>query len=151
VQDIAKLCGKTRGTARQTSGLLVALCAMTALTGCMGNGLELEASARIDPNLTTSSVPSQTVENVQSDDLTVGNAVSSADLSKLGSSSIPWANSSTGSAGVISTITETNSNGMLCRQFTTSRHAYSGIANYSGMTCLLSNGQWKVARFEQQS
>ncbi|MCJ8026401.1 RT0821/Lpp0805 family surface protein [Shinella yambaruensis] len=118
-----------------------------SLSGCMG-GLDLFDGGKVDA-VRTSSVPAGTER--LTDEITVRNAVSSADLARIGGSPIPWANSASGSAGVISSIAENRDNaGRPCRDFVTTRHSYQGIANYSGRTCLASSGEWLLLAFDLQ-
>lgn len=85
-----------------------------------------------------------------SDEVTVTNAVTSADVAKIGGNPIPWANASTGSAGVITTVLEENQDGIHCRQFRTTRHSYMGIARFLGRTCMEGNGNWKLLSFQEE-
>ena len=102
-----------------------------------------------DKNLTTSAVQANYTAqpDSESDETTVRNAVSSADISKPGTVAIPWANTSTGSAGVINAITEENNGSYVCRNFTTTRHSYRGIANFKGKACLVGSGEWQMINF----
>ncbi|MGQ3215092.1 MAG: RT0821/Lpp0805 family surface protein [Shinella sp.] len=121
-----------------TSGALV--------SGCM-SGLDL-FDDKVD-TMRTSAVPNS-AERL-TDEITVRNAVSSADLARTAGGAIPWANSASGSAGVIGTIAENRDNaGRTCRDFVTTRHSYQGIANYTGRTCLGSSGEWMLLAFDLQ-
>lgn len=119
-----------------------------ALSGCMTFDL---FDSRTDSTVTTSSVAPQKSAEAVSDEATVRNAVTSADLSRLGAASLPWANASTGSAGVVTSVSENRVNGAVCRSFVTTRHAYDGIANFTGDACLGANGEWKLIRFVRQN
>ena len=119
-----------------------------ALSGCMSFDLFAPPA---DNSLTTKSItPAKSTETI-SDEVTVRNAVTSADLTKLAGASLPWANASTGSAGVVASITESRANGAVCRSFVTTRHAYDGIANFTGDACLDTAGEWKLIRFIRQN
>lgn len=138
--------GKTLRLA-QNAFLIVMAC---ALAGCTTGGMDLFDSApKIDRTLSTATVPNRTTESV-SDEKTVLNAVSSADLAKLGSAPLPWANTSTGSAGVVSEISEVSLNNQICRQFLTTRHSYEGIARMRGSACLIGT-EWTMASFVPQT
>jgi len=151
VQDIAKCIDDTKGLSRRRAGL-GALCIITlSLSGCMSAGLDLADTANVDKSVSTGSVPNSLNTDSLSDEITVRNAVSSADVAKTGGNPIPWANSSSGSAGVISSIEEDRSNGKICRRFTTTRHSYQGIAKFDGNTCLLGNGEWYLTSFGPRS
>ncbi|MBD8553268.1 hypothetical protein IFT84_01890 [Rhizobium sp. CFBP 8762] len=121
------------------------------LTGCMGGGLDIAESFKVDRTVKTGSLPKdQSTDNV-SDQVTVRNAVTSADLSMVGKQPIPWANTTSGSAGVINAVTEKRDpDGTVCRDFSTTRHSYGGIANFNGQTCLLPNGEWHMLSFAPQ-
>ncbi|MCR6499152.1 RT0821/Lpp0805 family surface protein [Shinella sp. CPCC 101442] len=117
------------------------------LSSCM-SGLDLFEDSKVDSTIRTS-----TVANGErlSDETTVRNAVSSADLVQSAGQPIPWANSASGSAGVISTIAENRDGaGRTCRDFVTTKHSYQGIANYSGRTCLGNSGEWLLLAFDLQ-
>lgn len=116
------------------------------LSGCM-SGLDIAGGAPVDKSVSTGSVPSARSSDTISDEVTVRNAVSSADVQRIGSAPIAWANRSSGSAGVINNIAETHDNGTVCRDFTTTRHSYQGIAQFEGRTCLLQTGEWHLMRF----
>jgi len=110
------------------------------------------SSEKIDRSISTGTVASTTQHTgtALSDETTVRNAVSSVDLAKIGSSSVPWANTATGSAGVVSQIREARADGHVCREFKTTRHSYEGIAVFSGQTCLTGSGDWMLTAFTQQ-
>ncbi len=106
---------------------------------------------QVDRSVKTSTIPqaAPTSDSI-SDEVTVGNAVTSADISKTAGQPLAWANASTGSAGVIDKIVENNDSGVICRQFTTTRHSYVGIAKFAGKTCLVNSGNWQLMSFQQQ-
>lgn len=130
--------------------MAVAILSLFSLGGCVGGGMDILSSAKVDRSVSTGTVPTApvTADSV-SDETTVRNAVTSADLHKLGSQPVPWANASTGSAGIIDTIVESNASGQICRQFRTTRHSYEGIANFFGKTCLIGQGEWQLLSFQQ--
>jgi len=116
----------------------------------MSGSIDMPGFNSTDKKLTTSAVknysaPSDTV----SDEATVRNAVSSADISKPGGVTIPWANTSTGSAGVITAIREENNGSYVCRLFVTTRHSYRGISNFEGKACLVGSGEWQLIAFKE--
>ena len=118
------------------------------LSGCM-SGLDVFSDDKVD-TVRTGAVQNGGVERL-SDEMTVRNAVSSADLARTGGSPIPWANSASGSAGVINTIAENRDDaGRTCRDFVTTKHSYQGIANFSGRTCLGNSGEWLLLAFDRQ-
>jgi surface antigen len=115
----------------------------------MGTGLGLSDS--VDAGLTTQSTPASTHRPTDSDETTIRNAVSSADLGRLKGEPLPWANTDTGSAGVVTAISQTQAGEVTCRDFTTTSHSFNGIAKFRGTTCLTSTGEWKIVNFEKQS
>jgi surface antigen len=150
VEVISKSTVETKGL-RAKSGILVAIgIAFLSLSGCVSGGMDFLSTAKVDRTVTTGTIPQApiTTDSV-SDETTVRNAVTSADLSKTNGQPLPWANASTGSAGVIDTIVENTNSGQICRQFRTTRHAYDGIANFYGKTCLIDSGNWQLMSFQQ--
>ena len=122
---------------------------VSGLSGCMGS-MDLFGESKVDRSIATSTVSGQKNAEAVSDEITVSNAVSSADVSKLAGKPLPWANASTGSAGVISAIEEqTAGSGNVCRQFQTSRHSYRGISNFRGQACLNGDGRWQLTQFQE--
>lgn len=119
------------------------------LSGCGLTGGALEKAAR-DPAIVTGSVTSGTVIDPAkvSDEATVRNAVSSANLEQIGPKPLAWANMDTGSRGTVSRITEAEFDGKICRKFETSRESFDGIALFEGRTCLGDKGQWSMLSFD---
>lgn len=114
------------------------------------SSLDLFGGAKVDRSVSTGAVPTAASTNTLSDEATVRNAVTSADLAKIGQAPLPWANAATGSAGVVSTIREARNQGHVCREFTTTRHSYEGIAMFSGQACLTGSGDWLLTAFNRQ-
>jgi hypothetical protein len=120
------------------------------LAGC-GTGQTGVDTAALDRSILTGSVGSgaKPVEpEFESDKLTIQNAVSSADLARFDESGVAWANAETGSAGLVQEITERSRNGVICRSFTARRESFDGVALYKGVTCLNSDGLWKMRLFD---
>ena len=105
--------------------------------------------AATDLSLVTNSVPeTPSVSPDQiSDEATIRNAVSSANLGVLGPKPLAWANQDTGSSGTVSEIAEDKENGQLCRRFKTSRESFEGIALFAGKACLADSGEWAMSSF----
>lgn len=144
---IAKSRPETKPYLARCLAILAVIVGGVLLSGCM-SGLDLFSGSKVD-TLRTGSVANN-AERL-TDEITVRNAVSSADLARTGASPIPWANSASGSAGVINSIAESRDNaGRPCRDFVTTRHSYQGIANYSGRTCLGNGGEWLLLAFDRQ-
>jgi len=127
-----------RSSGAKTGILALASVALLCLAGCVSGGTDVISTAKVDGTGAIVSV---------SDETTVRDAVSSAELIKIQGQPLPWANASTGSAGVIDTIVENTALGALCRQFHTTRHAYNGISNYYGRACLVDGGNWQLLSF----
>ncbi|WP_320199064.1 RT0821/Lpp0805 family surface protein [Agrobacterium sp. rho-13.3] len=128
--------------------LSTAALVLVMLTSCVS--LDLFGGEKVDRSLSTASVPNQQNTQTVSDDATIRNAVTSADLAKISDSPLPWANAATGSAGVVTAIREDRSTGFVCRNFNTTRHSFEGIASYSGQACLSETGEWLMTSFSQK-
>ena len=114
------------------------------------SGLDFASDTSVDTAVKTSAVPGTRLDNT-TDAATVRNAVSSADLARNAGNPIPWANTVSGSAGVVSSVMELNDDkGRTCREFTTTLHSYTGIANYDGRACVGGDGMWTLTRFDRQ-
>ena len=151
MEHIAKTRDIRKASRRGAWPLVPAILMSTVLSGCMGSSFDLmDSSPKVDRSISTSTIPRGKPVDSRSDEATVQNAVSSADLEKLGASPLPWANATTGSAGVVTTIKEEKSDGLTCRQFQTTRHSYEGIANFVGRTCILNNGSWQLLAFDSK-
>ncbi|ASY61964.1 Common-antigen [Sinorhizobium sojae CCBAU 05684] len=151
MQDIAKwIEGKKGFSSAWLRGAAVCL-TMFVLSGCMGGGLDMFGKSDVDRSVSTGTVPVAKTSDGLADALAVRNAVSSADISQGGDNAIPWANTTSGSAGVISSIEEDRASGVLCRRFTTTRHSFEGIAKFDGRTCRLENGEWYLTSFGPRS
>lgn len=149
VKVIAKTRPETKTYWTRCLGVAAVMMSGAFLSGCM-SGLDLFSDSNIDKTVRTSTVPNGNTERL-TDEITVRNAVSSADILRTGGSPIPWANSASGSAGVISSIAENqDAAGRTCRDFVTTKHSYQGIANFAGRTCLGNSGEWLLLAFDKQ-
>lgn len=120
------------------------------LAACGAGGFSLE-QAEVDRTILTSSTPaaaSPIDQDRASDQVTIRNAVSSADIQELGGQAVPWANSDTGSRGSITELAESRDNGQLCRRFTASRESFDGVALFKGEVCLAGAGAWRMQDFK---
>ncbi|TIX59831.1 MAG: hypothetical protein E5V28_04720, partial [Mesorhizobium sp.] len=107
--------------------------------------------AEVDRTILTSSTPaaaSPIDQDRASDQATIRNAVSSADIQELCGQAVPWANSDTGSRGSITELAESRDNGQLCRRFTASRESFDGVALFKGEVCLAGAGAWRMQDFK---
>ena len=148
-----KVIAKTRPETKQywtrCLGVAAVMMSGAVLSGCM-SGLDLFSDSNVDKTVRTSTVSNGSTERL-TDEITVRNAVSSADILRSGGSPIPWANSASGSAGVISSIAENHDTaGRTCRDFVTTKHSYQGIASFTGRTCMGSSGEWLLLAFDRQ-
>jgi hypothetical protein len=126
------------------------LAAMLPLCACASGGFSLE-KAEIDQTILTGDVskrgaPIADPERL-SDETTIRNAVSSADM-ELGGVPLPWANVATGSRGTITGLAEHKDKGPLCRRFTTSRESFDGVSLYQGEVCMVAPGAWRMESFK---
>lgn len=127
------------------------LLSLTTISACGVGGFSLE-KAEVDRTLLTSKVPDDANRsndaNRLSDEATIRNAVSSADVEGLQGQAIPWANSETGSRGSISALVESTGRGVLCRQFAASRESFDGVSLFKGEVCAAGAGAWQMVAFE---
>lgn len=152
MEVIAKSNRHTKGLWPRCGAFFTLGVVILSLSGCMASGLDMFSSSKVDRSVATGTVPQPAPSTDSlSDEMTVRNAVTSADIQKMEGQPLPWANASTGSAGVIDTIVENNDAGQVCRQFRTTRHSYVGIAKFYGKTCLVGGGNWQLLSFQPES
>ncbi len=133
------------------ASMILLIAATLPLSGCFGGSMDLFGSDSVDSSISTSTVSKKGNPSSHSDELTVQSAVSSADLNKTDGKPLPWANATTGSAGVVTAIQEEKGQGFICRNFSTTRHSYEGIAYFSGKTCTSGSGNWELMSFDRRS
>ncbi len=102
VTVIAKSNSRTKSLLSSVAEVSAVVSMLAALSGCVS--LDLFGGDKVDRSLSTASVPNQQNGSAQTDDVTIRNAVTSADLAKLADQPLPWANAATGSAGVVTAI-----------------------------------------------
>lgn len=151
MKDIAKSIKRTKGKTMGKSRFVIVFAATLPLSGCFGGSMDLFGSDSVDTSISTNTISPSRNSGGGSDELTVQNAVSSADLSKTGTNPLPWANATTGSAGVVTAIQENKTGNVICRDFSTTRHSYEGIAYFSGKTCTAGSGNWQLMSFDKRS
>lgn len=120
------------------------------LSACGSGGFSLE-KAEVDRSFYTSNVDAarSSVEMERlSDEATIRNAVTSADIEQLAGAPLPWANAETGARGQITGIAEAKGKGTLCRTFSTSRESFDGVSMFRGEACMVASGAWRMVRFE---
>lgn len=130
------------------------LCAFFVLSGCGAGGFILE-KAEVDRSLYTSNVPAGDGTPYDaarhSDETTIRNAATSADLETLAGAPLPWANADTGARGQITGLVETKDNGTICRRFDVTREAFDGVRLFRGQACMAGAGAWRMQSFEAAS
>lgn len=143
--------GQPRGRGDRVPAILTVLAASLMLASCAG-GMKL-SKLDADPSLVTNSVPPSanlpTDPQTVSDQTTIQNAVSSANLEQLQGGALAWANIATDSRGSIFDIVEVKRSSQLCRSFKSSRESFEGVSLYSGETCTASGGTaWYMRIFK---
>lgn len=132
---------------RHAAALVGASCLLSA---CGAGGFNLQ-KAEVDRTFYTSNVPASgapyDVERM-SDEATIRNAVTSADMETLAGQPLPWANAETGARGQITGIAEFKEKGSLCRRFSASRESFDGVGMFKGEACMVSAGAWRMQSFE---
>lgn len=121
-----------------------------SLAGCAMGGFSLEKAVPDSSTITGSVKPVHKTEidtGKLSDQSAIKSIVSALDFTQWGKNPVPWANPDTGSQGTITTIAETKSEDVLCRQFETSREAFDGVSIYRGETCMQRGGNWTLTSF----
>lgn len=131
---------------------VVLLFCLTMVSACGAGGFSLE-KAEVDRSVLTSKVPDDASSagidaNRMSDQMTIRNAVSSADLQELKGQAIPWANAETGARGSITALAESMERGVLCRKFYVSRESFDGVTLFNGEICAAGAGTWQMLAFE---
>lgn len=113
-----------------------------ALGGCAT--ANVMKKAEVDNTILTGSIDKSGggTSDDASDEQTVRNAVTSADLEQLGDRPIEWANSDTGSRGSVDVVREYREKGVLCRTYSGSIESFSGVSMFSGDACLGKDGGW---------
>ena len=104
------------------------LCAAALLSACGSGGFSLE-KAEVDRTFYTSNVPApRTTVEVErvSDEATIRNAVSSADIETLDGAPLPGPMPRPARAAITG-IVETKGKGTLCRSFTATRESFDGV------------------------
>lgn len=136
-------------SARRVGAMAVVL-AGALLGGCVAGDYGLD-KAETDKTIITGSVsPAGTVApdpEQLSDEATIRNAVSAADVELQAGTPVPWANAETGSRGAINSLVEERRPDGLCRRFTTSRERFDGVALYKGEACMVAPGAWQMKGF----
>lgn len=136
--------------ARRFAGRGIVVLSLGLVSAC-GAGFSLEKAAP-DRALVTSAIapsapaPAAAMKDDEqvSDQATIRNAVSSADLAALSGKPLAWANAATGSRGEISDLSERPGT---CRAFRATRESFDGVRLFRGETCL-SAGTWRMTRFD---
>lgn len=131
-------------------GKIAILVCLAATAGCGVGGFSLE-KAEVDRAIVTSNVQANSIPadgGLVADQVTIRNAVSSADLEESAGQPLAWANADTGARGSITGLTESRSKGELCRDFAATRESFDGIALYKGRICMIGAGIWRIDDFK---
>jgi surface antigen len=139
-----------RVTALRFGDVAALSCLCALLAGCGAGGFSLE-KAEVDKSLYTSSAPVAAKPydaDRLSDETTIRNAVTSADLETLSGQPLPWANAGTGARGQVTAIAESKQAGTLCRRFSATRENFDGVLMFRGETCMVGSGAWRMQDFE---
>ncbi|MGE0501588.1 MAG: RT0821/Lpp0805 family surface protein [Rhizobiaceae bacterium] len=131
--------------------ILLVVLSVAALASCASGGLDLSSQA-VDDTIKTASIPpiaARAADGARlSDEATIHNAVTSADIDAFESKGLSWANADTGSRGAITGLTERKRGKGVCRRFNASRESFDGVALFQGETCLGGAG-WQVLSFDE--
>ncbi|RWG34960.1 RT0821/Lpp0805 family surface protein [Mesorhizobium sp.] len=134
------------------SGQWSVIASASAKAALLTLALPLAACGAGGFSLITSSAPSAPAvpasSDNDSDQTTIGNAVSSADIQELGGQAVPWANAGTGSRGSITELVELKDGGLTCRRFNATRESFDGVAMYQGELCIADAGGWRMQEFK---
>lgn len=128
--------------------------AVVTLAGCSmtGKGLDdvsvgaiavVDETAAVSPDPFSSPADAVGAERDRLlDEDTIRNAVTSANIAGKSEAALHWANQSTGSRGVITSIGQRKVAGQTCRSFQATREAYDGVTLYQGDLCLDRRTGW---------
>ncbi len=128
---------------------LAAPAALLVLTGCGAGGFSLE-KLDVDRSIVTSNVPAGAAAadaGLAADQMTIRNAVSSADIEEAAGRPLAWANVDTGSRGSITALAESRAGKELCRDFAATRESFDGVSLYRGRICMVGAGAWRIDDF----
>ena len=148
-QSHREVSEKIRPRVRGGAAVALMLGLVLAASGCTSRSPSLQ-SMGFD-SITTGSVAGRAVApdaERMSDEATIRNAVSSANLDDASNGRLAWANSQTGSRGEIFGVVEYMDEQRLCRRFRVSRESFQGISLFSGEICMSIAGEWWVRTFE---
>jgi surface antigen len=147
----AQACGRVAWPGLRTLVRPLPFVAAILLAACASRGVDIEAA--VDDTITTAAIPAAPAAASDplkiSDEATIRNAVSSADLEAVSETGISWANTDSGSRGAITALAEYKRKGQLCRRFEASRESYDGVGLYAGETCRTSDGAWRMLKFKE--
>lgn len=136
---------------RRRAAFAALVLASVLASGCTSRSPSLD-SLGFDSSIKTGSISGgRAVEpdaERMSDETTIRNAISSANLDGLSDARINWANSQTGSRGEAFGVVEYMDETRLCRRFQVSRESFQGISLYRGEVCMSQAGEWWVRSFE---
>lgn len=145
----AQAQAQTEYSSKHVRNVVLTCLLVLPLAACAG-GFDLD-KAGVDTSLTTGAVAKNSRPQADatqiSDETTIRNAVSSADMAAISDGGLAWANVDTGSRGAITEVVEYDDRGLLCRRFSVSRESFSGVRLYSGDACRAGDGSWRMLAF----
>ena len=140
---------------RRLAHHLLFLSCVTVVSGCAMGGFNID-NAVPDRSIVTGSIgktdsakDEKTDTHTLSDQSTIKNVVSALNFEQWTGKTVPWANPDTGSQGIITTMNEHKSGGVLCRKFETSRQSFNGASLYQGEACMKTGGDWFITSFSE--
>lgn len=138
-------------TSRRTGPIPAGLALLLASAMLAGCGSFKLSKVDTDSLMTSAVAPERkAAPSATSDETTIRNAVSSANLEELGATPLAWANVGTDSRGSVFDIAEIRDKSAVCRTFKGSRESFDGVRLFNGETCMASDGGWWMRRFEEK-
>lgn len=137
---------KSGASHRALLALILPLCLV--LSACVSAGPSAISALNIDKTTTSSITPLSADSEMMSDEKLISELAGGLDETNLATPT-PWSNPQTGSAGVISQVSVLRDGDKTCRLFETTRHAFDGVALYSGRICRRPDGGWDLVGFER--
>ena len=146
--DLTEATNREKSRKFRPAFLVLALSACIGLSSCMGGGSSAVSALSIDEITTASISPLSAEGEIMSDEMVIRDLVGELSQEELAVSQ-PWANSLTGSAGVISNFEILTDGAKTCRLFQTTRHSFDGVALLKGRICRRPDGGWDLVRLDR--
>ncbi|KGF67728.1 hypothetical protein LL06_20505 [Hoeflea sp. BAL378] len=126
----------------------MALAVTLCLSGCMSSGSSAVSALTVDTATTGAISPLSADSEIMSDETVIRDIVGALGQNELAAPR-PWSNTLTGSAGVISGLTQSTEAGRSCRAFQTTRHGFDGVALFNGRVCRRPDGGWDLVSLDR--